>query len=216
MTLRTGDAGSLGEAFRARPADSFLADACPSGEQLWDGACGDLGQRKTAAIVEHTVVCGGCAEAWRLALDLQESLAAMGRMPRPASARRWLAPLAAAGLLLTLGLAYRFGLPAPAPNFRQPSGAAARSLVLEDQPLPRQKCLLLWSTGPAGARYAVLVSRENLDEVARARDLSEPRFLVPASSLADLPAGARFLWQVETRLPSGERRLSPTFFARLE
>jgi hypothetical protein len=190
---------------------------CPPAERVWDAVRGGVAGRECREIVEHTAACGACAEAWRLAVDLRRELASAAPGGAAERARRRWAPLAAAaGLLLALGLAWRLGLPVAKPAYREPPGTAVQSLIPEDRTLRRERFLLRWSSDAAGARYNLLVSREDLEPVARARGLAEPRFLVPVAALADLPGGARLLWQVEVLLPDGERRLSPTFFARLE
>ncbi|HEV8628857.1 MAG TPA: hypothetical protein VGV61_00970 [Thermoanaerobaculia bacterium] len=215
MTPGAGE-HDLGRAFAARPDRQPAAD-CPPAERLWDAVQGRLPAPECEAIVEHIVTCSACAEDWRLALELQRELADDAPRPVVASARqRWLPVAWAAGLLLALGLVFRFAVPAPQPVYREAPGATVHSLVPEDRALRRQHFLLRWSSDVPGARYNVLVSREDLEQVTQARGLAAPRFLVPPASLANLPSGSRLLWQVEVLLPGGERRLSPTFFVRLE
>lgn len=217
MTSQSAGVGDLGGAF-ARRSNQQASGNCPPPERLWDAVHGRLAAGECEAIVEHTVACPACAEDWRLALDLRrEVLADAARPSTSPASRRWLSlAAAAAGLLLAGGLALRLVAPGPKAAYREPSGAPVHSLIAEDQRLPREHFVLRWSPGVAGARYNLRVSREDLEEVTRARGLAEPRFEVPASALSDIPDGTRLLWQVEVLSPGGERRLSPTFFARLE
>jgi hypothetical protein len=61
----------------------------------------------------------------------------------------------------------------------------------------------------------VRLTTDSLEPVATATGLSEPEWLVPEPALTSLGPGARLLWQVEMRLPGGERRESETFVASL-
>jgi hypothetical protein len=202
------------EAFWARSAPAQGTD-CPAAERLWDAAHGGLARRDLEVVVEHVAGCGACAEAWRLALELRDEVAQPPATSPPAW-HRWLPLAAAAGLLLAVGLLFRPVLQAPEPGYREPNGSTVRSLVAEERPLARDHFELRWSAGPPGARYDVSVTDEGFTEVMRVRGLAEPRLLVPGSALADLPPGARVLWQVRMALPDGEVRRSATFFARVE
>ena len=43
---------------------------CPLTERIWDAVAGQLPTTERLAIVDHTIECAACAEAWRLAIEL--------------------------------------------------------------------------------------------------------------------------------------------------
>ncbi len=205
-------------------------DRCLEPDRIWAAAHGDLATEERREIIDHTASCADCAEAWRLAREVGREVAGgtdqATTEPSPATGgrvlamghrfRRFAAPLAglaaAAVLLLVVGLP-REG-PAP-PELRAGETATIRSLLPAGEPLARDRCLLRWSE-VAGARYFVLVSDAQLAVVARAQDLTQPRFQVPPESLAGLGAGVEIYWRVEAVLPDGSSSSSRTFVFRLE
>jgi len=204
----------LRAAFQARRTAATTPEGCPAAADLWSAVRGELPVEKRRALVDHTSLCGACAEAWRLAMDVSREL--------PPVSRPWrvsLAPLAAAAaLVLTLGGAWLFWAhrPVEAPGFRGGEAPVIRSLIREDAALPRSDFRLRWSPGPDGSRYDVRVTTESLQVLAGGQRLAEPSFLVPESALAPLPKDSRILWRVEAVLPDGERTASATFVTRLE
>lgn len=205
----------LRAAFQARRAAATPPESCPAPSDLWSAARGEAPLETRRSLVDHTSVCGECAEAWRLAIDVSGD--------RASARRPWhrsVAPLAAAAALV-LALAGGVWLwQAPSrvesPGFRGAEAFAIRSLVREDEALPRRAFRLRWSPGPEGSRYDVRVTTESLQVLAGGQRLAEPSFLVPESALAPLPKDSRILWRVEASLPDGERVASPTFVTRLE
>jgi hypothetical protein len=195
---------------------------CPAPHVLWEAVRTELPVERRREVVDHVAGCPVCAEAWRLAIELDPD-------PRPAAAtpaRSWLAsvlqphrfvPLAAAvAVAVAVALLLR-GPTAPVdPSYRDAGPAAIRSLIHEDEPLPRTALRLRWSPGPEGSLYDVRVTTESLETVTAAQGLRDAELLVPESALFSLPAGSRLFWQVQVRLPDGERRDSRTFITRLQ
>ena len=75
------------------------------------------------------------------------------------------------------------------------------------------KVIVFVGANQARLPFEVAASLQPLDS---ARDLDRAEYRVPADALAALPAGGRFLWQVDLLLPGGEQARSKTFFARIE
>ncbi len=209
----------LREAFRAAARDARPSGACPDPGRLWAACHGTLSAADARAIVDHTSACAACAEAWRLALEMESAPASAGRALPGRPWKVW-AGLAASAALVALALVGLQQLRRPmapaAPAFRDSEAPRVRALVPEDRPLPRERCLLRWSSPVAEARFDIHVATESLVVIAEARGLTQPEFLVPAEALAGLPARAKLLWQVESVLPDGERIESRTFIAMLE
>lgn len=205
----------LRAAFQARRTQATPHESCPAAAELWSAVRGEGTLESRRALIDHTSACGACAEAWRLAMDVSRDLAS-ARRPW----QRSFAPLAAAAaLVLALGGGvWLYWVPrhVEAPVFRGGEGPIIRSLVPEDEALPRRDFRLRWSSGPDGSRYDVRVTTESLQVLAGGQRLAEPSFLVPENALAPLPKDSRILWRVEVALPDGERVASPTFVTRLE
>ncbi len=217
----------LREYFAAFP-ERAAGEDCPAPERIWAAVNGELSPDEAGIVIDHTIDCGECAEAWRLAQELspEESpdaaaatsdfgAAPVGWRLRLSS---WRIPLAVAAALLLLLLApqlwQRFsdsGRPILRGTDRE-----ITSLIPEDEPLPRDRCLLRWSTGPEGSQYGVIVTSEGLDLIAAQTMLQEPRFLVPSEALSGLPDGSPIYWRVETVAPDGARTESPTFISRIK
>ena len=221
--LRDGDE-ALRAAFRGRPAESASPDGCPSAADVWSAVRGELSAEERRAIVSHTASCAACAEAWRLALDVTPDPLPVAAATRPSAfaGLPWpsaFAPLAAAAaLVMALGAGFwllRPPVPVATPGFRGGDAPAIRSLLREDQALPREDFRLRWSPGPEGSRYDVRVTTESLQVLATVQRLAETSYLVPETALRSLPPGSRLLWRVEAVLPDGERAASPTYITRL-
>ncbi len=220
MSGQRDDVERLRQAFAALAEEPVVERGCPEPERLWDAARGELPPRQLRRIVDHTVSCAACAEAWRLAREL-------GGGPEPAAAEAerssppWWAwprlPMAAAAAVVVLvaGLQLRqsFG---PPDNFRDPAVEGIRSLVPEGQPLPRRSCVLRWSAAGDGALYNLRVTTEQLAVITEVWRLQVPEHRLAEEDLRQLESGARLLWRVEAVSPDGGRQLSETFVVHLE
>lgn len=198
---------------------------CPDPERLWSAARGELAAEVVRPLVLHLVECGACAEAWRLAREVEPRRAQpLAVVASAASGRRsWIAWGAlAAGM--TIALAGSVALhqrllerrPDQPPGFREGTRDDIRSLIPEGDALPRTRCVLRWTPSPEGTTYNVQVATERLEKVSEARGLTASAYQVPPEALAALPKGAKLLWRVEAVSPDGTRATSATFVARVE
>ncbi|MGE0811933.1 MAG: hypothetical protein AB7O28_14170 [Vicinamibacterales bacterium] len=195
-------------------------DACSADDlaAVWDAVRGDLEPEARRALVARLADEPALAEAWRIAHALEApgpravaSVAAPRRTWSPA----WLG--AAAVLVLGLSAALLVpGLRHAEPVLRRPAGLAVESLVAPDAALPRAAFELRWSPGPAGSRYQVRVTSEDLRVIAAVSDLETPSYRVPADALAGVPGGGTVFWQVDVTLPAGARRSSTTFVTHVQ
>ena len=190
---------------------------CPDSGALFDAATGSVAGERFDATVEHTVGCGACAEAWRLARTLSEERKQVDEPLRAASRRFVWLSLAAAVVIVAaaLPIMLRWSSQTASPEWRRLGQVEIRSLQPEDQPLPRERFVLRWSEPAPGARYWVTVGTERLETLAASGPLDRAEFTVPESALAPLPAGSKLLWRVEARLADGRMVSSPTFIAIL-
>jgi len=217
MNESTDRDARLRSAFDGPPGPDERRDDCPPADAIWRARSGDLDATARRVLIDHTAACAECAEAWRVAGDLGAGEGLAAARPDP---RAWLrtAGLAAA-LLLALGLVVwrqSRGRLQGMDEYRDGAALAIRTLTPEDRPQPRSGLSLRWTPGPAGTTYDVSLTTEELLPVARARDLAEPRFDVPAAATGRLPAGATLVWRVVARLPDGSLVTSPAFVVRLE
>lgn len=225
MSRRLDDA-ALREAWR-QVADSVSApDECPSPETLWDAAHDRLEPRTTRDVVDHMARCPACAEAWRLALEVEPEAgdrttstpASESKSPLRPTRASWRPAALAVAALLAMVIGWRFMAPGdPAPDPWRERGAlpGIESLVAEDVALGREDFVLAWQGAPAGARYDVLITDSALEVVDRVVGLTEARYRVAPESLAAFEAGTPLLWRVEATLPDGGRVTSPAFRVRV-
>jgi len=206
-----------GEAGRSSPP-------CPAVEAIWEAAAGEASPTRVEGIVDHTIACGACAEAWRVARAIVAERRADGEHVGATSesaigwSRRWATLAAAAIIVVAAGVAYQQGWfvrDEPA-VFRSGSDSTGVRSLVDDSPLPRGRFVLSWTPGPEGSRYNVTVTTEDLVPIASASALEVTEFIVPEAALALLPSGATIVWQVETVAADGRRVQSAAFLTRVE
>lgn len=229
MTTTIEDDAGLREAFAARTGRAPAGpEGCPEPGRIYDAAWGELPPGEMREVVEHLALCPDCAEAWRLAVAIEEEAAAgAGEADfRPAPPRpSYLQPLRVAATValavVAVGVVWTvLRAPEEEPVYRAAGEPEIRSLVPADQALPREEAVLRWSPvpedDPAGTTYDLLVSTAELVSVAEADGLEEARYRLAPEALKDLPAGANLLWRVEAHLADGRTVRSPTFTTAIE
>lgn len=223
---RNGGSERLREAFSSLADRTLPKDGCPESDRLWAAVRLELSASERRALVDHISACPACAEAWRLAQALvSESPAAVPagqERSRIALPWRWRLPqvmAAAAAIVVALGVGVYVRRavtpPGAEPEYRRPEPLVVRSLLPAGEPLPREDCHLRWSPGPAGSRYDLTVTTEELEVVAAVERLEAPEFRVPEAPLSVLAPGAKILWRVEVAFPDGRRAASETFVSQL-
>lgn len=158
----------------------------------------------------------------RVVLEASRRLAHVSRFFTDRSgvqAGRWrLLPQAAgAGVFLAIGLALLLQDGSEPPGRADQTRGAAeggktlrsafeiRSLVAEDQLLPRDRFVLRWSGLPPGTLCDLRVTTARGELVDSAADLAEPEYQVPAEKLSRLETGAALFWYVSSDGLSGPR-----------
>jgi len=214
----------LREAFASRNPDGDADGPCPDAESLWQAVRRELPHQRIRQIGLHVTTCAECAEAWRLAREVAREVPAdVLPFERPAGkaarARGWWigGALAAAAAVIMVALMLPTG-PAPGPAGQGiMRGAEEVISPVNDlaMPLSRDSCTLRWQ-GPADGRWDIRVATEDLRVIAEARNLGATEFAVPAEALADLPPGAKIVWQVHANMPDGRRLASRSFVQSLE
>lgn len=183
--------------------------------RIFDALHGDLSDQERQALIDEMAGDPEALEAWRLAMELAPTpVSAVS--PRPAPAWKWLG--IAAGLLLSVGLAWQLAAPwrqAEAPVYRSIDPRSIASLLPEGEPLSRAEPVLRW-TAIDNARYRVRVFTADLQPLAEAADLLTPTYRLPADLVNRLPGNAVVLWQAEADAPGAATIVSPTFTARLQ
>lgn len=213
------DLSGLRAAFTTPVPAAWNPGNCPEPDRIWEAVRGELPPEEVRDIVDHVAICASCAEDWRIAAEIEKESVNQERtaVVRPFPARRfqpWIAA-AAAALVLTVGGVYvrQTMTPGPPPGYRGEE-AGIRSLAGETR--PRQTFVLSWTPIPGAESYDLLVTTAELATVADPRGLATPHYQVPASALADLPAGGQLHWRVTAVFPDGGRKQSPTFTTALE
>ena len=215
------DLERLRTAFQSIDKNSSDPKACPDSVEIWDAQKGVLNPEKTHAIINHTAACAECSEAWRIAVEMTAPQTAMNRKKSSAKIVRlfWVRPAAAiavaAVLILVLGVQFRSRTESAAPDipFRDSTAELnIRSNLPMSGALPRDRFVLSWTHNYGDdVTFDIQVQTEDLNSVTQAMRLTEPKFVVPESALADLPPGTRLLWQVVVRVEDEKVKWSPTF-----
>jgi hypothetical protein len=159
QALTTPDA-DLDRLRRAFADDTTSGTDCPPAVQVWEAVNGQLDPADTAAVVDHVASCGACAEAWRLARDLEPETIASSPIPFPKKRRpsaAWPLLAAAAILVLAIGAWPLFrGTPAPAaPVANAVAPAPSSAPAPASAPVPEQTTAAL---SPAIEKAPVVLS----------------------------------------------------------
>lgn len=216
--MKDDDLSGLRAAFTTPDPTSQSLAGCPEPDRIWEAVRGELPPEEIRDIVDHVAVCASCAEDWRIAVEFEKESARRENtaVVRPFPARRfqpWIAA-AAAAVVLTVGGVYVRQITRPVPAEYRGEETEIRSLAGEAR--PRQGFLLSWTPVEGAESYDLLVTTAELATVADPKGLTAAQYHVPASVLADLPAGAQLHWRVTAVFPDGGRRQSPTFTTALQ
>lgn len=219
MKAEFDDIDIMREGFASLAATARPLDDCPQPERLWAAARGEAPPGETRDLIDHTAACPVCAEAWRLAVRLEDAAPTAARPARRQAMPQWMPAAAAAALVVAALSVYQLRQPPTNPPVMR--SAAETGLVSDlaaDAVLPRDACVLAWHLEPPGeaARWAIQVTTDDLRPLTAADDLTEPRFEVPAAELADLSPGARIRWRVVAFDADGDSLAEKTFSVRIE
>jgi hypothetical protein len=205
------------EPLRRAFADGPARTDCPTTDELWRLAAGELDGRTVARLADHLARCSTCVVAVRLARALVDTRVQRERAPRRHARAGLVAALAAVAAVVLVWLGTRPPAPpspAPPSSYRgEPSEALAP--IEPARTLAEADGILRWHPGPDGTRYDVEVLSASLDVVVEGKDLATAEFLVPADALAGLE-GDVVLWRVEARWPDGRVVVSSTWTTTLE
>lgn len=194
---------------------------CPGAERIWESATGQLPPTDDKTVVSHLGECGSCSAEWRIARELvREEAPAVSPAPSAGPAwRAWVPMVAAASILVaavSVGVLWFREPPGERPVYRTQQGDWLRAVPPAGGALSRDSCVLRWTAGPEGTAYALLVTDDDLQPLARAAWLERPEYTVTAGDLVSVPAGGSILWRVTAHLPDGRRVVSRTFTTQLE
>jgi hypothetical protein len=203
----------LARAFAEREG-RHASTSCPPAEQLFEAASGGLDREQRLKIVDHVSQCAECTQAWRLAMEVgarpvsSSGESGRARIPRFAMA---------ASVILAVGLTTYFVRQGPeeSPQYRDAAHRLAPVSRTGDK-LLRNNAVLRWSPGPDGSTYAVRLTTADLGLVLEKQDITSVELAVPAAVLEKVPPGEQLLWQVEVRLPDGQRISSETYVVTLD
>jgi hypothetical protein len=210
------DDGVLREAYQAAVSRSSGDCAAEDVDRIWQAVAGELDVEARRDLIDRMAIDPALAQAWRVAVELDRARGGVATSGRQTT--RWL-PQAFMGLaaaaIIAVGIRVFLVDRAPADTFRAGAGTVVESLIASDAALPADAFVLRWKPGPAGTRYALRVTTEDLRVLANATDLTASEFTVPRESLAAVPPGSRVLWQV-VMSSGGETISSQTFVVRVQ
>jgi len=213
----------LREAFSSGPWD-VSTEGCPDSGTLWASAAGELDAAENEGVLLHLARCRQCATGWQLAREMISPGETGGErvlsLEKGRRSRIWRRPtLLAAAATVLIGLGLGTGLllqnrrVAPQPVYRQQQPTFEIVASPETQHLAPSGCRLRWNAGPAGIRYDLTVTTDDLGVLAVVKGLTAPEYLVPAE---EIPKSTReILWRVTAHLPGGDTLRSGTFRSRI-
>ena len=225
MTGNDDELAKLRRAFAAPVHAAWQTAGCPEPDRIWEAVRGELPADEIREVVNHVAACSSCAEDWRIAKafeeeahagDTAESAETPSTVLRPSVSRfrPWIAAAAVALVVTVAGIQIRTNRPDTPPVYRSGSGSAVE--VREKASAPRGNMFFGWKATPGAESYELLVTTSDLVIVANPKNLTTIQYQVPASALADLPAGARLFWSVTAVFPDGSRQQSQTLTTTLE
>ena len=188
--------------------------ACPPAEQLFEAASGGLDREQRLKIVDHVSQCAECTQAWRLAMEVGARPVSSGAD----SGRARISNFAmAASVILAVGLTTYFVRQGPEESSQYRDAVPRLAPVSRTgDKLSRNSAILRWSPGPDGSTYAVRLTTADLVLVLEKQDITSVELAVPAAVLEKMPSGEQLLWQVEVRLPDGQRIASQTYVVTID
>jgi len=195
---------------------------CPEYERLWLSAMEELEGSDNEEIILHLAHCPECASIWQLARKLVPDAPVFSAPTLPATVQArvplWRRPqilTLAALLILAMGLGLHFALLRQGLDPVNREQQTRERILPRDgwRTLPREHCLLRWSSGPEGSRYPLNITTEDLDVLRNIRNLKSPEYLFPEEFIPK--EENRILWRITVRLPDGERISSDTFTTQL-
>jgi hypothetical protein len=198
--------------------------ACPSPDEIWAGAAGELSFEHLKRLTDHSAACAACSEAWRIARDVRAEAPKQVRSEVTFLAnrrRRLTASVLAVG---ALAAAVTVVLTRTAQVNRSAIERGARQTeVLSDGPRalspdhqPAPDLVLRWSEYPGALSYNVTVLTHDLTVVHQAIGVRGVELHVPDAALRATGKGSDLLWNVDAVLRDGRTVGSPTFKVRLE
>jgi hypothetical protein len=217
------DSARLETAFSTEEMDR-TPGSCPSDDELWASASGELNPAANEAVILHLARCSECSSIWRLAREMlpadhlsQPSVVSIENRRRSQRWLRVLLPAAAAAILIGVGLSTGLFLrndPASPPVYRQQDSDATILASPETRTLPRDSCRLRWSAGPDGTRYDVIVTDGELEILATVKGLGQPEYALPEEKIPNFTR--ELFWRVTAHLPDGRKLSSETFTTRID
>lgn len=218
MTERHVEDQELRDAFQALGHASHEAPSPADIDQIWRAVSGDLPAEERRRLVDRMATDAALAESWRIAQELYQAAPRSegGVTPTRFWTRSWMGAAAALLVAVGVGVAVQLWRLTVQDTFRESAAYVVESQLKADASLPRNAFRLQWTPGPAGSRYRVRVTTEDLTILTTASDLSAPELVVSRERLSTVTSGSRVFWQVDVTLPEGTTVSSQTFVVRVQ
>jgi hypothetical protein len=216
--MDTSESGDLAALFQRTPPRGPALD-CAAPEKIWAAVSGELSFAELRALTDHSVRCGACGDALRLARDLRASGVPVEKavVPRWSPRSKWLVGVAlAAGMAGVLAVSTNLRRTGTEPEVERGVAAPQIRSALSGTRQSRVSLVLRWWPYPQATRYNVTLATSDLRVLFQKAGLETPEVAVPPSALAGLSPEAPLVWRVEAVLLDGRSIESPAFLLTLD
>jgi len=217
------DTTRLGRAFSTEESGRDPG-GCPSDDELWASAAGELSPSENEAIILHLARCSECSSTWRLAREIlpadhlaESSVVSIEHRRRSKTLLSIFLPVAAAAILIGVGLGSGLFVRndnSSSPVFRNQGDDVEIEASPEAMSLARNACRFQWTSGPDGTLYDLVVSDADLEILGTITSLRRSEFTLSEEKIPS--STVELLWRVTAHYPDGHTRSSPTFTTTLE
>jgi len=211
---------SLEQAWRADYEPYADGQECPSDAEIFEAVTQGVDIEHRRSIVEHTAICGACAQSWRIAAEIERARPGIIQADDQFQAR-WRRPVpwavaAAAVSIMAIGVVWMLpqidpGTPPPGDvSVLRGNDVEGFGINAPDEvTISGEPPVLSWQAVDNAREYHVRIVDDELNPVYAAT-VETNRLKLPTEALYDSDDGQTIYWYVLAMLTDGAQRRSET------